>query len=193
MIGSFLKNKKGIAIESAIFTMLMVFALCSIIMTVSMLMIQGMKTETQAYNERIQVDQIGEDFLYAVEKGGLYQKDDDLDDGIDNGRLTVAVEGDNGAVEQVLFEPATYLNRFNTDEKKLLWSLTAPKNGVGLYVLTLQKDTTYITDAVLDEEGNVIREESETVVTSHLLTVSVMAYSVDGVMTYELTHWSYLD
>ncbi len=182
---SFLRSRRGVAIESAIFTMLMVFALCSIILTVSMYMIQNQKQETEDFNERIFVDQLGEDFLYAVRSGATYHADTDYTDGVDNSYFSLD--------DNKVFDPdrytEEYLDKVNSDTQRLHVALSV---SAGQYVLTLEKTTVYVTEAVRDEDGNIIREETSSEVRSHLLTVILYEVLQEDVTTYELVRWSYI-
>ena len=59
----FLKNKRGMALESAILFMIIIFMFCSLIMTMTLIGHHQLKIENTAILRDAALDQIGEDFV----------------------------------------------------------------------------------------------------------------------------------
>lgn len=64
-----MKNKRGLALEMAISTMLIVFALCMLLLTVATYMQKNDSDETVRIRAVAELDQVGEDFYTAVYSG----------------------------------------------------------------------------------------------------------------------------
>ena len=62
-----LKDRRGIAIETAILFMLVIFSLCALITTVSIIGRRQTKFENDMLLYKVEVDQIGEDFIYYID------------------------------------------------------------------------------------------------------------------------------
>ncbi|MBQ6043826.1 MAG: hypothetical protein IJL41_06790 [Clostridia bacterium] len=98
-----LKNKKGIAIETAVFMMIIIFALCTLIVTITLYSRQHVERAKNDFAERVKIDSIGEQILigvsttqegYNVEKqGNSYIVRDSKGDVVLN--IVVEKEGDN--------------------------------------------------------------------------------------------------
>lgn len=58
-----LRNKRGAAIELAVVTMLVIFGLCMILLTVTEMTALSNKRAAATYQERIALDTIGDDYL----------------------------------------------------------------------------------------------------------------------------------
>jgi len=63
---SIFKSKRGLAIENAILFMLVIFSLCALLMSLSLLGHYQAKIEQNALLRRVQIDQIGEDYIAAL-------------------------------------------------------------------------------------------------------------------------------
>ncbi len=63
-----LKNKKGIAIETAVFMMIVIFALCTLIVTITLYSRQHSIKANNDFINRVNLDQVGESFIAALRK-----------------------------------------------------------------------------------------------------------------------------
>lgn len=61
-----LKNKRGIVLENAIIFMLVIFALCFVLTTITLTNYYQARIDLIKLENKIQVDQIGEDFLKSI-------------------------------------------------------------------------------------------------------------------------------
>jgi hypothetical protein len=61
-----LKNKKGIAIETAVFMMIIIFALCTLIVTITLYSRQHVERAKNDFAERVKIDSIGEKIYESV-------------------------------------------------------------------------------------------------------------------------------
>ena len=59
----FIRSKRGIAIEMVIIASLTIFALCSLLMLYTLKSISLGEYNSQVLNERLAIDQIGDDYL----------------------------------------------------------------------------------------------------------------------------------
>lgn len=89
-----LKNKRGIAIESAVLFMLVVFFLCTSISFVAVAGHKRINRNAESLKERVQIDQIGEDFL----AGGLKAEYENYVCAVDGNTLTVKTKGTDNVV-----------------------------------------------------------------------------------------------
>ena len=62
-----LKDRRGIAIETALLFMMVIFSLCALITTVAIIGRRQTKFENNMLVYKVEVDQIGEDFIYCIE------------------------------------------------------------------------------------------------------------------------------
>lgn len=65
MIAKVLRNKKGVAMELAVITMLVIFGLCIILLTVAEMTAYSRKRVMTLDNEHVILDTIGDDFVSA--------------------------------------------------------------------------------------------------------------------------------
>ena len=103
-----LKNKKGIAIETAVFMMIIIFALCTLIVTITLYSRQHVERAKNDFAERVKIDSIGEQILignstnqegYNVEKqGNSYIVRDSKGDVVLN--IVVEEEGENFIIKR---------------------------------------------------------------------------------------------
>lgn len=59
-------NKKGVAIETAMFMMIVVFSLCTLLVMFAMISRKQIITSNNEFQTQTHIDQIGEDFCYYV-------------------------------------------------------------------------------------------------------------------------------
>lgn len=59
-------GERGVAIEMAMVMLVVVFALCTLLLTFSLTSRNGSKSRGQALEQSAALEQLGEDFLYAV-------------------------------------------------------------------------------------------------------------------------------
>ena len=64
-------NQKGVAIEMAIVTLLVIFALCSILLTVTELGVAHNRTIVESVYSRADVNRIADEFAILVRGGGI--------------------------------------------------------------------------------------------------------------------------
>ena len=67
-----IKDKKGIALENAILFMMVVFMLCTLIMTLALMGNRQTEIEYATLERDVALDQIGEDFLESVKTGQFF-------------------------------------------------------------------------------------------------------------------------
>ena len=61
-----LKSKRGIALENAILFMLIIFTLCALLISLTLLGHYQVKIEKMTLQQDIEIEQIGEDYLASV-------------------------------------------------------------------------------------------------------------------------------
>ncbi|MBQ2736900.1 MAG: hypothetical protein IJF26_05675 [Clostridia bacterium] len=61
------KSKRGVAIENAIMFMIVIFFLCALITSLTLLGFHEVKLEKALLLRDVEIDQIGEDFLASIE------------------------------------------------------------------------------------------------------------------------------
>ena len=89
-----LKDKRGVAIETALLFMMIIFFLC---LTLMFITIQGhneSEREIEALEKRVEIDRIGEDFL----AGRTDFSDENYDCELDGNTLTVKYKGSDNVV-----------------------------------------------------------------------------------------------
>lgn len=170
---AFLKSRKGVAVEMAIVTLLIVFALCSMIVTVTMYSVDKSVKEEQEFFDDFLIDTIGEDFCASLEWGATYDSE----------------KGTFTRDDYVCFDPAEYQAQFNTDTRELV--ITVRFIG-SLSTLTVEESVTYYYPAITDDEGNIVSESSTRQATNHLLTVAMEKISDGEEVFYQLKQWSYV-
>lgn len=84
-------GERGVAIEMAMVMLVVVFALCTLLLTFSLASRNGSKSRGQALEQSAALEQLGEDFLYAVRQDNF-----DAADAVGSADYTgtVTVEGD---------------------------------------------------------------------------------------------------
>lgn len=99
-----LRNRKGLAMEMAIATMLIIFAMCTVLLLVAEMTGVLNKRTVETATSRVAVDSIGEDFFRAHRVGGTFYADRYIgkytptveeDVAEDTDRLLVYYEGNN--------------------------------------------------------------------------------------------------
>ena len=90
-----LKNKRGIAIESAVLFMLVVFFLCTSISFVAVAGHKRINRNAENLKERVQIDQIGEDFVAGRLDEAEYEN---YDCEVNGTALTVKTKGTDNVV-----------------------------------------------------------------------------------------------
>lgn len=68
------KSKRGVAIENAILFMIVIFFLCALITSLTLLGFHEVKLEKALLLRDVEIDQIGEDFLASVEAKQAFNK-----------------------------------------------------------------------------------------------------------------------
>lgn len=64
-----LKDKRGIAIETALLFMLVIFSLCALITSVATIGRKQSQLESRVFTKEVEIDQIGEDFIAYLAAG----------------------------------------------------------------------------------------------------------------------------
>ena len=64
-----LKDKRGIAIETALLFMLVIFSLCALITSVATIGRKQSQLENRVFTNEVEIDQIGEDFIAYLAAG----------------------------------------------------------------------------------------------------------------------------
>lgn len=169
-----LKSRRGVAVEMAIITMLIVFALCSMIITLTMFTVDKGVKEEQEFFDDFMIDTIGEDFRAAVEWGAVYDKE------------TGSFTRSDG---YVVFDPSAYAEEYDTDERKLNISVSINSKQ---YALKVQETITREVEAVYGDDGEIIREAYTFTTTNHLLSVTLEAETDGEDTVYRLKKWSYV-
>lgn len=67
-------NKRGIAIETAIYMMFIITALCLLLTTILFTSNMQAKKTTKDFAEKLTVNAVGEDLLFALNAGDLYRE-----------------------------------------------------------------------------------------------------------------------
>lgn len=68
-----LKSKSGVAIENAILFILVIFSLCALLTSLTLIGHYQVKYEKNLLIQDIEIDQIGEDFLECVKNNSKFQ------------------------------------------------------------------------------------------------------------------------
>ena len=63
------KNKRGIAIENAILFMILIFSLCALLTSLTLIGHLQVKLEKNTLLRQVELDQIGEDYLSCLQSG----------------------------------------------------------------------------------------------------------------------------
>ena len=68
------KSKRGVAIENAILFMIVIFFLCALITSLTLLGFHEVRLEKALLLRDVEIDQIGEDFLASIETEQAFNK-----------------------------------------------------------------------------------------------------------------------
>ena len=68
------KWKRGIALEFAVLFMLVIFLLCTLLMSLSLLGHKQLNLEKMTLLQDVEIDQIGEDYLMSVKENEAFNK-----------------------------------------------------------------------------------------------------------------------
>ena len=69
-----LKSKRGLALENAIIFMLLIFSLCALLSSLTLVGHYEVKIENMLLRREVEIDQIGEDYLASVKAGSSFEK-----------------------------------------------------------------------------------------------------------------------
>ena len=61
-----LKSRRGVALENAILFMILLFSLCALLTTLTVIGHNRLKLENNAQLRNAEIDQIGEDYIYSL-------------------------------------------------------------------------------------------------------------------------------
>ena len=64
-----LKSRRGVALENAILFMILLFSLCALLTTLTVIGHNRLKLENNAQLRNAEIDQIGEDYIYSLKSG----------------------------------------------------------------------------------------------------------------------------
>ena len=101
-----LKNKRGIAIENAILFMMIIFSLCALLTSLTLIGHLQVKIEKTTLLNTIEVEQIGEDYLASLQGGTEFSLEENYAYEIDGNALTVWSNSNKETV--VLYVEAEY-------------------------------------------------------------------------------------
>ena len=109
-----LKSKRGVAIENAILFMILLFSLCALLTTLTLLGNYRLKLENNALIRDVEIDQIGEDYIFSLKNGngGIatflndYASHETYTCEADEGTLTVWRKTDENKAMAVLYVEA---------------------------------------------------------------------------------------
>ena len=99
------KDRRGMAMEMAMLVMVVTFALGTLMVTVALMQNNSVSAIKKDFNEKVVLEQIGEDFCRQVEKGKLNAEklSSEYDVSIDAENLVlVAKEKDSGKVAMTI-------------------------------------------------------------------------------------------
>ena len=101
-----LKNKRGIAIENAILFMMIIFSLCALLTSLTLIGHLQVKIEKTTLLNTIEVEQIGEDYLASLQGGTEFSLEENYAYEIDGNALTVWSNSNKETV--ILYVEAEY-------------------------------------------------------------------------------------
>lgn len=99
------KDRRGMAMEMAMLVMVVTFALGTLMVTVALMQNNSVSAIKKDFNEKVVLEQIGEDFCRQVEKGALNAEilSSEYDVSIDAENLVlVAKEKDSGKIAMTI-------------------------------------------------------------------------------------------
>jgi hypothetical protein len=119
-----LKSKRGIALESAVLFMLIIFSLCALLTSLSLIGHYQLKIEKTVLLNDVEIDQIGEDYLASLKSGEekFTESYENYEYKVDGNALTVWRKNDREGVA-VLYVEAE-VNREQVDVLK--WRYSTP-------------------------------------------------------------------
>lgn len=109
-----LKNKKGMALENAILFMLIIFTFCALLTSLTLYGHYQTKLEKVMMTNRVELDQIGEDYLDSLKNGTKISTDNENYE-INTGNNTLTVKNKNDKI--ILYVQASIDNGNITVEK----------------------------------------------------------------------------
>ena len=119
-----LKNKKGIAIETAVFMMIIIFALCTLIVTITLYSRQHVERSKNDFAEQVEIDQIGEQFIGtlhgtigSIEYEGYYTIED-----VDNYHILTVYDDNGKVILNVVAETSNNAGTINKTVNIKRWS-----------------------------------------------------------------------
>ena len=115
-----LKDKRGIAIETALLFMLVIFSLCALITSVATIGRKQSQLESRVFTKEVEIDQIGEDFIAYLAAGEA----SDFDAAGENYDFRVDKE-----------ENISALTLTKTGSTSVVLSIEAEKTGAGVKIL----------------------------------------------------------
>ncbi len=115
-------NNKGIAIETALFMMVIVFALCTLLLTFALYSRNQSKVVNNQFESLLLTDQIGEDFYYSV------KNNEPMDTGSYTGRSVTINEDENNNNKKTLIV-------IDSNTGKHLLTVVIEKNGTDINIL----------------------------------------------------------
>lgn len=77
MLKKIFKSKRGIAIETAILFMIVIFFFCALITSLTLFGFSEIKLEKELLQRDVEIDQIGEHFLASVQTGVEFELDNE--------------------------------------------------------------------------------------------------------------------
>jgi hypothetical protein len=101
-----LKSKRGIALESAVLFMLIIFSLCALLTSLSLIGHYQLKIEKTVLLNDVEIDQIGEDYLASLKSGEekFTESYENYEYKVDGNALTVWRKNDREGVEVLYVE-----------------------------------------------------------------------------------------
>lgn len=99
------KDRRGMAMEMAMLVMVVTFALGTLMVTVALMQNNSVSAIERDFNEKVELEQIGEDFCRQVEKGELNAEklSSEYDVSIDAANLVlVAKKKDSGDIAMTI-------------------------------------------------------------------------------------------
>jgi hypothetical protein len=101
-----LKSKRGIALESAVLFMLIIFSLCALLTSLSLIGHYQLKIEKTVLLNDVEIDQIGEDYLASLKSGEekFTESYENYEYKVDGNALTVWCKNDREGVAVLYVE-----------------------------------------------------------------------------------------
>lgn len=123
-----LKSKRGMALEDAILFMLIIFSLCALLTTLTLVGHFRVKIEKTALLNDVEIEQIGEDYLASIKSGEVFtQTYEDYAYEVNGNALSVWRKND-GSKSAVLYVEAELAGeRLNV----YTWRYSLPTNAIG--------------------------------------------------------------